>query len=312
VWSGFSRDPLSPRTGDSKMSSTASGSSYIYAAACPDQPGIVAAVSGFLAERRLNILDADQFNDHLNGRFFIRVHFTELGDAFGVQKLREELVPLASRFDMHWSLHDTLERPRLLVLVSKLDHCLHDLLYRHRNGELRADIPMVVSNHKDCYGLAAWYDIPYRHMPVTPETKPQQERKLAEIVEEERIDFIVLARYMQVLSDAFCTAYPQRVINIHHSFLPSFKGAKPYHQAYERGVKLIGATAHFVTSDLDEGPIIDQDVVRVDHTLSPDELVAAGRDVERRVLSRAVEHVVERRVLLNGEHRTVVFRRGGG
>ena len=204
-----------------------------------------------------------------------------------------------------------LERPRLLVLVSKLDHCLHDLLYRHRNGELRADIPMVVSNHKDCYQLAAWYGIPYRHLPMTPDTKAQQERKLREIIDEERIDFVVMARYMQVLSDAFCTAYPQRVINIHHSFLPSFKGAKPYHQAYERGVKLIGATAHFATSDLDEGPIIEQDVVRVDHSLSPEELTAAGRDVERRVLSRAVEHVVERRVLLNGSHRTVVFRRGG-
>jgi formyltetrahydrofolate deformylase len=288
------------------MSSTASGSSYIYAAACPDQPGIVAAVSGFLAERRLNILDADQFNDHLNGRFFIRVHFTELGDAFSVQKLREELVPLASRFDMHWSLHDTLERPRLLVLVSKLDHCLHDLLYRHRNGELRADIPMVVSNHKDCYGLAAWYDIPYRHMPVTPETKPQQERKLAEIVEEERIDFIVLARYMQVLSDAFCTAYPQRVINIHHSFLPSFKGAKPYHQAYERGVKLIGATAHYATAVLDEGPIIEQDVVRCSHRDSVDDLVRKGRDLEKVVLARAVRWHLDDRVLAYG-NKTVVF-----
>jgi len=293
------------------MSSISSRSSYVFAAACPDQPGIVAAVSGLLAERKLNILDADQFNDHVNGRFFIRVHFTELGDRYDVAGLRVELSPLASRFDMSWSLHDTSERPRLLVLVSKLDHCLHDLLYRHRNGELRADIPMVVSNHKDCYQLAAWYGIPYRHLPVTPETKARQERKLREIVEEERIDFVVLARYMQVLSDEFCTTYPQRVINIHHSFLPSFKGAKPYHQAYERGVKLIGATAHFATSDLDEGPIIEQDVVRVDHSLSAEQLTAAGRDVERRVLSQAVEHVVEHRVLLNGDHRTVVFRRGG-
>jgi formyltetrahydrofolate deformylase len=293
------------------MSGIGSPSSYIFAAACPDQPGIVAAVSGFLAERRLNILDADQYNDHLNDRFFIRVHFTELGDSYDVARLRAELTPLAARFDMSWSLHDTLERPRLLILVSKLDHCLHDLLYRHRNGELHADIPMVVSNHKDCYQLAAWYGIPYRHLPVTPETKGQQERKLREIIDEERIDFVVLARYMQVLSDAFCREYPERVINIHHSFLPSFKGAKPYHQAYERGVKLIGATAHFATSDLDEGPIIEQDVVRVDHSLSPDQLVAAGRDVERRVLSRAVAHVVEHRVLLNGDHRTVVFARGG-
>ena len=169
---------------------------------------------------------------------------------------------------------------------------------------------MVVSNHRDCYQLSAWYDIPFRHLPITPDTKAQQERKLAEIIEEERIDLVVLARYMQVLSDDFCRRYPQRVINIHHSFLPSFKGAKPYHQAYERGVKLIGATAHFATADLDEGPIIEQDVTRVDHSLSPEELTAAGRDVERRVLSRAVEHVVEHRVLLNGEHRTVVFRRG--
>src|SRR5262245_32620907 len=180
--------------------SSISRSSYVFAAACPDQPGIVAAVSGFLAERKLNILDADQFNDHVNGRFFIRVHFTELGDRYDVARLRAELSPLVSRFDMSWSLHDTSERPRLLVLVSKLDHCLHDLLYRHRNGELRADIPMVVSNHKDCYQLAAWYGIAYRHLPVTPETKAQQERKLREIIEEERIDFVVLARYMQVLS----------------------------------------------------------------------------------------------------------------
>ena len=289
------------------MSSISSRSSYVFAAACPDQPGIVAAVSGLLAERKLNILDADQFNDHVNGRFFIRVHFTELGDRYDVAGLRVELSPLASRFDMSWSLHDTSERPRLLVLVSKLDHCLHDLLYRHRNGELRADIPMVVSNHKDCYQLAAWYGIPYRHLPVTPETKARQERKLREIVEEERIDFVVLARYMQVLSDEFCTTYPQRVINIHHSFLPSFKGAKPYHQAYERGVKLIGATAHFATSDLDEGPIIEQDVGRVDHAMSVEEMIALGRDIEATVLARAVRFHLEHRVLINGV-RTVVFR----
>ena len=288
------------------MESTRARPSYILAASCPDQPGIVAAVTGLLAERRLNILDADQFNDHVNDLFFIRVHFTELGAAFGVERLRAELAPLASRFEMSWSLHDTNERPRLLVMVSKLDHCLHDLLYRHRNGELRADIPVVVSNHKDCYQLAAWYGIPYRHLPMTPETKPQQERKLAEIIEEERIDFVVLARYMQVLSDQFCTTYPQRVINIHHSFLPSFKGAKPYHQAYERGVKLIGATAHFATSDLDEGPIIEQDVVRVDHTMSPEARTAAGRDVEKVVLSRAVRWHIDHRILVY-DRKTVVF-----
>ena len=288
------------------MSSISSRSSYVFAAACPDQPGIVAAVSGLLAERKLNILDADQFNDHVNRRFFIRVHFTELGDRYDVAGLRVELSPLASRFDMSWSLHDTSERPRLLVLVSKLDHCLHDLLYRHRNGELRADIPMVVSNHKDCYQLAAWYGIPYRHLPVTPETKARQERKLREIVEEERIDFVVLARYMQVLSDEFCTTYPQRVINIHHSFLPSFKGAKPYHQAYERGVKLIGATAHFATSDLDEGPIIEQDVERVSHRERPEELERIGSDIERVVLARAVQWHLADRVFVHA-NRTILL-----
>ena len=214
---------------------------------------------------------------------------------------------VAERFAMQWHMHDCAVKPRLLLMVSKFGHCLNDLLYRWRIGALPVEIPAIVSNHRDFYQLAAAHDIPFHHLPVTSDTKARQEQQLLEIVHEERCDLVVLARYMQILSPQLCEALAGRAINIHHSFLPSFQGARPYHQAHDRGVKLIGATAHFVTSDLDEGPIIEQDIARVDHSYSVDACAAAGRDVECAVLARAVQWQVEHRILLNG-NRTVVFR----
>jgi len=279
---------------------------------CPDRKGIVASVAGFLSEHDASIVEAKQFNDQLTRRFYMRAVFTSVGAKFvGIEQLRSEFATLAKTFDMTWQIEDTARRVRALIAVSKLGHCLQDLLYRWRSGVLPVDIVGVVSNHEDLRGLTEWHQIPFHYLPVTAETRSQQEAAMLELLSCNQADLLVLARYMQILSNDMCRAVSGRCINIHHSFLPSFKGAKPYHQAYERGVKLIGATAHFATSDLDEGPIIEQDVVRVDHSLSPEQLTAAGRDVERRVLSQAVEHVVEHRVLLNGDHRTVVFRRGG-
>ena len=277
---------------------------FILTLSCPDRLGIVAAVAGFLAGRGGNILASGQFDDRLSDRFFMRVQF-EIDEK--IETLRDAFAEVAARFGMDWALHDATERPRLLILVSKFGHCLNDLLYRYGSELLKADIRAVVSNHRTFYRLAASYDVPFHHLPVTAETKAAQERKILDIVDEEQIDCVVLARYMQVLSPELCRALEGRAINIHHSFLPSFKGAGPYTQAHERGVKLIGATAHYVTADLDEGPIIEQDVVRVDHTMNPDDLMAAGRDVECSVLARAVRFHIERRVLRNG-HRTVVFR----
>ena len=278
---------------------------YILTLSCPDRIGIVAAVAGFLAERQGNILASAQFDDRLSNRFFMRVQF-EI-DGVDTDRLEAEFKAIAERFAMDWQLMDATVRPRLLILVSKFGHCLNDLLYRYGSGLLKAEIPAIVSNHRDFYRLAASYDVPFQHLPVTAATKDAQERKLLELIHDERIDCVVLARYMQVLSPDLCARLAGRAINIHHSFLPSFKGATPYSQAHARGVKLIGATAHYVTPDLDEGPIIEQDVTRVDHTMNPDDLMAAGRDVECSVLARAVRFHVERRVLLNG-NRTVVFR----
>jgi len=289
-----------------RMSQT--GSEYILTISCPDTVGIVFAVSGFLAERNCNIIDSAQFGDRGSGLFFLRVHFAagrkgpshaELSKAF------QEVV--ADPFRMTWKLHDATRRQRVLIMVSKFGHCLNDLLYRYRIGYLPIEIPAIVSNHRDFYQLAAWHDVPFHHMPVNAESKAEQEARLWEIVERERIDLVVLARYMQVLSPELCEKLTGRAINIHHSFLPSFRGAKPYHQAYTRGVKLIGATAHYVTSGLDEGPIIEQEVERVDHTMTPDDFVAMGRDIENVVLARAVKYHVEHRVLLNG-NKTVVFK----
>jgi formyltetrahydrofolate deformylase len=273
---------------------------------CPDRPGIVHAVSGFLVERDGNILESQQYGDRQSGRFFMRIEVTIPG-APPVEALREEFAPVAQRFGMHVEIHDARAPYRTLVLVSKHLHCLNDLLFRTSTGSLPIEVPAVVSNHADAAEMAAAHGVPFIHLPVTAATKPQAEARLLELVEELDVDLVVLARYMQVLSDDLCRALPGRVINIHHSFLPSFKGAKPYHQAFDRGVKIVGATAHYVTSDLDEGPIIEQDVMRVDHGYDQDQLVAAGRDVEAQVLSRAVRWHAQSRVLLNGA-RTVVFR----
>lgn len=279
---------------------------FILRLSCPDTVGIVHAVSGFLVEHDCNITDSAQFNDLISGRFFMRVAFTATSGKASRDSLADDFEAVATRFGMKWGLRDRSVRQRALILVSKFDHCLADLLYRHRMGELDMDIPLVVSNHPDCGQLTTVYGVPYCHLPVTKETKTAQEQKLDELISKHEIDLIVLARYMQVLSDEFCARHRGRIINIHHSFLPSFKGAKPYHQAHSRGVKMIGATAHYVTPDLDEGPIIEQDIARVDHKMTPEELVARGRDVERTVLARAVKYHVEGRVLLNGE-KTVVF-----
>jgi len=272
---------------------------------CPDQRGIVAKVSTFLFERGCNILDAQQFDDQETGQFFMRVVF----DADGADRpaLREDFGVLADGLKMKWTLRDRTERYRVLLLASKFDHCLADLVYRWRIGELPMDITGVVSNHPaQTYAHIDLSDLPFHHLPVTKETKFEQEAELWKLIQETRTDIVVLARYMQVLSDGLSAKLQGRCINIHHSFLPGFKGAKPYHQAHARGVKLIGASAHYVTGDLDEGPIIEQDVERISHRDTPEDLVRKGRDIERRVLARALRYRLEDRVLLNGR-KTVVF-----
>ena len=278
---------------------------YILTLSCPDQRGIVHAVSGFLLERGGNIEEAAQYNDHDTGLFFMRVQFA-CADA-GAEALREQIGTLAARFDMRWQLHAAAQPMRAVIFVSKEGHCLNDLLFRWKSGLLPLDIRAIVSNHRDFYQLAAGYNVPFHHIAVTKANKAQAEERQMEIIEAEGAELVVLARYMQVLSDDMCRRLAGRAINIHHSFLPSFKGAKPYYQAHDRGVKLIGATAHYVTADLDEGPIIEQDVARVDHTDAVEDLTAVGRDTESQVLARAVKWHSEHRVLLNG-HRTVVFR----
>jgi formyltetrahydrofolate deformylase len=283
------------------------GSEYLLTLMCPERVGIVHAVSGFLVDHGCNIVDNRQYGDRRQGQLFMRVHAEAHRPDTDLDTLRVRFAPVAAEFDMQWGLYRVDERPRLLLMVSKFGHCLNDLLYRWRIGALKADITAIVSNHRDFETLAGSYGVPYHHLPVTDETKPAQEARLLEIIERDRVDLVVLARYMQILSDDLCGKLAGSAINIHHSFLPSFKGARPYHQAYDRGVKLIGATAHYVSPDLDEGPIIEQEVTRVDHTLGPEELTAAGREVECLALAHAVQWHVERRVLLNG-NRTVVFR----
>jgi formyltetrahydrofolate deformylase len=284
--------------------------SFILNLSCADRPGIVHAVSGFLFERGSNILDSAQFGDSHTGEFFMRVHFQQVGGDQGLDGLRAAFAPLADEFNMRWELQDANVKPRVVIMVSKIGHCLNDLLFRYRTGQLPIEIPAIISNHKDFYQLAASYNIPFHHFPLlggTAADKAAQEARVLEVVNNERADLVVLARYMQILSPQLCDALAGRAIHIHHSFLPSFKGAKPYYQAFDRGVKLIGATAHYVTSDLDEGPIIEQEVERVDHNMTPDQLTAIGRDVECVTLARAVKWHVEHRILLNG-HKTVVFR----
>jgi formyltetrahydrofolate deformylase len=283
------------------------GHEFVVTIICPDRPGIVHAVTGFLVHHGGNILESQQYDDRETGRFFMRMGFEISHRGVTADQLRAEFAPIAAEFSMDFQLWDARAPYRTLLMVSGHLHCLNDLLFRHSTGSLQIDIPLVVSNHLDAEPLAKAYGLEYAHIPVTPDTKQDAETRLLELVEKHGVHLVVLARYMQVLSDDLCRRLPGRVINIHHSFLPSFKGAKPYHQAHDRGVKLIGATAHYVTADLDEGPIIEQDVIRVDHGDSREQLVAAGRDVEAQVLSRAVQWHSESRVLLNGR-RTVVFR----
>ena len=273
---------------------------------CPDTTGIVYHVSGFLFERGCNIIDSAQFGDDSTGLFFLRVHFSAPAP-MDRARLETEFAAVASKFGMQAQVDDMRVRPRVVLMVSKFGHCLNDLLFRWSSGQLRMDIPAIVSNHADFQPLAHSYRIPFFYLPVTGATKTAQESRLVELIERERVDLVVLARYMQILSAELCERLRGRAINIHHSFLPSFKGAKPYAQAHDRGVKLIGATAHYVTADLDEGPIIEQDVERVDHAMDPETLASIGHDVESVVLARAVKWHLERRVLING-HRTVVFR----
>lgn len=278
----------------------------VIALACPDKPGIVHAVSEYIVRHQGDILDSQQYGDPASGDFFMRVHVKMLDHSSSLAGLRESFGGIAESFGMSWSVSDAAARPRVAIMVSRFDHCLNDLLFRWRSGQLPIEIPVIVSNHEDLRPTAEWYGVDFVRLPVTAETKAQAETDLLRIVDEHSIDLVVLARYMQVLSDELCTQLAGRAINIHHSFLPSFKGGKPYHQAHDRGVKLVGATAHYVTADLDEGPIIDQQVVRVDHRYSARDLVVAGRDVECKALANAVQWHAENRVLLNG-HRTVVF-----
>jgi len=278
---------------------------YILTFSCPDRLGLVHAVSGFLLERGGNIEEAAQYNDHDTGLFFMRVQFS--CGQLTHDDLKTQLGVFASPLQLQWSLHTVAQPMRTVIMVSKEGHCLNDLLFRWKSGLLPLDIRAIVSNHREFYQLAASYNVPFHHIPVTAATKEQAEAKQLEIIEAEGAELVVLARYMQILSDNLCRQLNGRAINIHHSFLPSFKGAKPYYQAHDRGVKLIGATAHYVTADLDEGPIIEQDVARVDHSRTVEDLTTIGRDTESQVLARAVKWHSEHRVLLNG-HKTVIFR----
>lgn len=284
---------------------------YILTLSCHDQRGIVHRVSGFLAEHGCNIIDSAQFGDAETQRFFMRVHFAREDGTVSDAMLREDFAGIAAAMGMEWALHDAHVKPRVMLMVSKIGHCLNDLLFRYKSGLLPVEIPAIVSNHMDFYQLAASYNIPFHHLPLATgapeEAKLAQEARVVELMETHKVDLVVLARYMQILSPSMCERLKGKAINIHHSFLPSFKGAKPYAQAHKRGVKLIGATAHFVTGDLDEGPIIEQDVERVDHAMDSDALTAIGRDVECVVLARAVKWFVEHRILLNGD-RTVIFK----
>ncbi|PHH58952.1 hypothetical protein CDD81_4066 [Ophiocordyceps australis] len=281
---------------------------HILTLTCPDQPGIVHAVTAILASQRHNIVNLQQFSDPDSRRFFMRVHFARAngaGDA-DTAHLQQPFEELAATWDMSWDIRPVERKTRVLIMVSKIGHCLNDLLFRVKAGQLPIEVPLIVSNHPTFEPLAKSYGIPFHHLPVTKDTKPAQEAQVLSLIDQHGIELVVLARYMQVLSPTLCTAMSGRIINIHHSFLPSFKGARPYHQAYERGVKITGATAHFVTADLDEGPIIEQQVVRVDHGMAPNDLAAQGSNVESRVLAAAVQWYAERRVFVNGV-KTVVF-----
>jgi formyltetrahydrofolate deformylase len=274
---------------------------------CVNKPGIVAAVSTYLFEGGFNILEANQFDDTESHMFFMRVVLNAVREGTGIAALREGFKPIADRYEMKWTMRSKADKQRVMILVSKFDHCLTDLIYRWRVGDISMDISAVVSNYpRETYEHVDLDGLPFHYLPITKDTKPQQEGQIWDLVNETKTDLVVLARYMQILSDDLSAKVSGKCINIHHSFLPGFKGAKPYSQAYDRGVKLIGATAHYVTADLDEGPIIEQDVERISHFAMPDDLVRKGRDIERRVLARALTWHLEDRVFLNGK-RTVVF-----
>jgi formyltetrahydrofolate deformylase len=280
---------------------------YIFTISCPDRTGIVAAVAGFLADHDAFITESSHFGDPETQRFFMRTVFRRGAATPSLDHFAHRFSRIAERFQMVWGLHDAQRRERVLILVSKLEHCLNDLLYRYRTGDLRVEIPAVVSNHADLESLAKWHGIPFHHLPVTPDRRAEQEAAILALVRDLEVDLVVLARYMQILSPQTCDRLRGRCINIHHSFLPGFKGPRPYHQAHAQGVKLIGATAHYVVADLDAGPIIEQAVERVDHSFAPQQMARVGRDIESVVLARAVHWHVEHRVLLNGG-KTVVFK----
>jgi formyltetrahydrofolate deformylase len=294
----------------SNHTDTANQPGYILTINCPDRPGIVFTVSQFLYEQGCNILESAQFSDDFSGRFFMRVHFASTSEYGELAKMERHFVEISKRFQMQAEFYNLAIKPKVLILVSKFGHCLNDLLFRTHIGSLPIEIAAIGSNHHEFEGLAKSYDVPYHFFPIQSaqdEQKSEQEQQLLELIDRLGIDLVVLARYMQILSPKVCEALPGKVINIHHSFLPSFKGAKPYWQAHQRGVKLIGATAHYVTNDLDEGPIIEQEVSRVNHAHNPEQLTAAGRDTEAVVLSRAVRWHAEHRILLNGKS-TVIFQ----
>jgi formyltetrahydrofolate deformylase len=281
---------------------------YILTLSCRDVRGIVAAVTGFLAENGGFIIESAQFGDASTGQFFLRIEFSLEDNGNNAAEIRQKFASqVAEKFAMSWEIADKSRKSRVLILVSKFGHCLNDLLYRYKTGQLAIEIPAIISNHNDFAEVAKWHDIPFFYLPVDSKNKTGQEAEILNIIDAQKIDVLVLARYMQILSPELCAKLSGKAINIHHSFLPSFKGAKPYAQAFDRGVKLIGATAHYVTTDLDEGPIIEQEVTRVDHTYQPDDLASIGRDTECAVLARALKYHTEHRVLLNGK-KTVVFK----
>jgi formyltetrahydrofolate deformylase len=280
---------------------------YTLAASCPDRTGIIARVTGFFAEHQGWILESSFHADDEARRYFMRIEVKADSLPFMLAELRERFRPIAEELQMEWKITDSAVKKRVVLLVSKQEHCLYDLLARWQSKELDIEIPCVISNHDTFKGFVEWHGIPFHHVPVTPENKPKAYAEVQRLIDETRADSIVLARYMQILSPELCDAYPSRILNIHHSFLPSFVGAKPSHQAYQRGVKLIGAPCHYVTAELDQGPIIEQDVIRIDHSDSPDDMVRYGKDIEKTVLARGLRYHLEDRVLVHG-NKTVVFR----
>ncbi|MBN0987859.1 MULTISPECIES: formyltetrahydrofolate deformylase [Amphritea] len=288
------------------MTDTTKPKHWIFTASCPSMLGTVDVVTRYMAEAGNYVDEIHSFDDRVSKRFFIRIEFQPIKDGFSEEKFNAEFAPRAAEFGMEWDLTKPDHRPRVAILVSKYDHCLNDLLYRYRTGQLNIEVPVIISNHPDLEHLAEWHGIPYHHLPISPETKPYQEAEIVKLLEQYDIELVVLARYMQVLSPWMCDQLNGKAINIHHSLLPGFKGARPYHQAWEKGVKMVGATAHYVNNDLDEGPIITQGIQTVDHAFYPEDLISKGQDVERVTLFNAIRYHIEKRVFLNGG-RTIVF-----